>query len=1344
MKHIRFLSALLASILCCNFVPLYAQDRNNEEEVVKVDTRWAQFNYVQGELIVKFKDSSAVQVKRQKGKFHSTSVKSIDAVMNELGGFEMEELMPNSGRTVARRAAKSFNGELVKDIDLSKLYRIKFKSDKIKSVEEAVAKFKAIDDVEFAEPNYRVYALATDSTTYVAEPLYGEQWGLGVINMPALWNAPKITDKHPVIAILDTGVETTHPDLSNNIWTNEAELNGIEGIDDDGNGFIDDIHGWDFINQTGNMDDYNGHGTHCAGIAAAVGNNGIGITGANPDALIMPISILQSNGTGDIATIIKGLDYATSNGAEVISMSFGSYSTSVSYELALGKAYQKAVLVAAAGNDKACIIEHKCNINDKGPEVNRPMFPAAYSFVLGVQASGGTELAKFSNYDEDGSLFSTYPVEKGYNYELIAPGVDIMSTYPGGQYKSLNGTSMACPLVAGAISRLLQCKEYLSKELLWGDLIHASSFNLDIYGAYLIDESDRKPSLAIVSNGMDDTELGDGDWRADAGETIHFYPTIKNQWGEAVNVKVSIEMGEFEDETMIEFITSEVALGSNLSSYAHAQVSTPIVIKVNPDCVDGRIIKLRLRATCDSITADCVQDFEIKVENGVELTRIITSDMTLYPNVHYIVTHGCYVAPDVTLTIMPGTIIKIKEDAIFRVDPTAKLICVGTPEQPITFTKTDLDGTGGEIRPLPYVDENDDYKIYNKKFEYTIFKYVQAPGPFDCYDCLFEDCRLGVSGHMVRSNIIYNDADIGLDDESSACNVIENVIATNFDISGSNTFSNSSDYYGVESCSAICIGGEFALIKLDKPSYLGTASEDVVKNYILDMYHPNSPAENFMVFDYSNMLKEPVAEAHGIVWKVVVNGYDAQDEYELLPPLGVGKHKFEVYFNRPMNKAIEPMVAMGVRPPYTQNAIAEDGSWNEEGTIYTAYFTITGKTDTDGVNRIYVAGAQDDEYFDIPVERKRFNVNVQVAGAMSAGFMAESGLGRVYLTWDKTDVEMEDILGYNMYRYTMINNIQASDTICISKRLIDAETTTFVDKDVIAGETYYYYYTILNTGLTESIPSRVVSATPLTVTKGDANGTTTVDYEDILAEVAYMTNQNPQPFVFEAADVNNDDLIDILDIILTGNIANNISITTPNNSKAKYIIEDGVLYVNSAVSLGGVQLLLNIPENTKVTLHENLSGFETVIDEQENGCLVLIYSMTGNAISTGKQALLYVGEAEVMDILLGDVSGQRVIAVNGGDSSLGTVVGVQLQLPYPTVFRDYLHIPYVIGKSGMSEVSIVIRDLSGRVIDYYTTTNDYGAYIYTWTADGVSEGIYFVSLYVDEDLMQTSKVICRK
>ena len=248
--------------------------------------------------------------------------------------------------------------------------------------------------------------------------------------------------------------------------------------------------------------------------------------------------------------------------------------------------------------------------------------------------------------------------------------------------------------------------------------------------------------------------------------------------------------------------------------------------------------------------------------------------------------------------------------------------------------------------------------------------------------------------------------------------------------------------------------------------YWGTSNPLLVKEReVFDFDTPGSGVFGWL--DLSGMRTEPNHEAHGIVWKVVVNDYDAQDEFEQLPPLGCGTHEFKVYFNRPMDKTITPMVAMGVRPPYTQHAIAENGSWNEEGTIYTAYLTIDGTTATDGLNRIYVANAKDDEHFEIPLENMRFNVQVSSAGSLSNEFMATPGLGKVELEWNNNEVDFEDFLGYNMYRYTVIDTLgNHSDTLMLNTSLI--QDTLFTDYDVVPGQRYYYYYKVLHTNLTES------------------------------------------------------------------------------------------------------------------------------------------------------------------------------------------------------------------------------------------------------------------------------------
>ena len=362
MNHSNlFKSILLAIAVLFAAIPLQAQmvSNNNDDEVNKVDPSVARNAYRPGEVIVKFKETSAVQMRCKAGKFQTSGLSKVDKVLNYLGVNEADQLMPLTGKKVHRSVMRSYSGEEIKDRDLSGLYRLRMDNANV-TVDEAVTRLKELEEVDYAEPNYLVFTMSTDADTYTAEPLYTEQWGPAAINLDQLWAMPKLEGaERPVIAILDTGIDITHPDLEANIWTNSLEEDGAENVDDDNNGFNDDVHGWDFINKSAKIADYNGHGTHCAGIAAAVGDNGNGITGANPDAYIMPITVMQSDGTGDVATIIKGIDYAKANGADVLSMSIGSYAYSIAEEQALAKAYANATLVAAAGNDGRCIYSNR-------------------------------------------------------------------------------------------------------------------------------------------------------------------------------------------------------------------------------------------------------------------------------------------------------------------------------------------------------------------------------------------------------------------------------------------------------------------------------------------------------------------------------------------------------------------------------------------------------------------------------------------------------------------------------------------------------------------------------------------------------------------------------------------------------------------------------------------------------------------------------------------------------------------------------------------------------------------------------------------------------------------------
>ncbi len=1281
---------LLAVVLIAATGTLFAQSADNEDEVIKID-RMNQNAYREGEILVKFKADGAVQMRApRKAKFQTSQVNAVDALFEELGVDSVEQLMPRTGHKNVGRVRRAYNGKEVKVQDLSKLYRLTLKAEKAQTMHEAIDRLKAMDEVEFAEPNYIVYTMAlpyqeediptADQQTYTAEPLYSQQWGLQAINLPALWDKPKKSTKRPVIAILDTGVDIEHPDLAANIWTNAAEAAGINGQDDDANGFKDDIHGWDFINNHSVTNDFNGHGTHCAGIAAAVGNNGIGITGANPDALIMPVTVMQSNGTGDVATIVKGIDYAAANGADVISMSIGGYQYSIAEEQALGRAYSDAVLVAAAGNDFKCIIPHDCPINKQSAMNNGPMFPAAFTFVLGVEASANAQgaLAGFSNYDEDGPIYSTFSENELYNYELRAPGVQIMSTFPGGRYKNLNGTSMACPLAAGAISRLLQTKETLSWELLFGDLIHTRNGNIDILAAYNITDADRRPELALVTANLTDTASGDGDNRADAGETIEFYPIFKNAWGQAENVRFWIKAGYYnqgdwvwDDTTLIHSLQDTAYFGKPLSSYAKATSLNPYRMTISPDCADGRKINMTFFAICDNAADTLRQTITLSVENGVEIGGMISEDLTLYPNVHYIVTNNLAVPDGVTLTIKPGTILKFKDGTGISLTSNANIVAIGTPDSMIVFTKAD--GSLGNVGFFNFSTSGEHNRIH-----YAIFEDMNGwcGGYSGMSNCIIRNITAGGDGLGAlfssgnRNNVIdrlqvYNTfTGVGI-----AYNSMFNyAINTNFvNISTGNRPGNSGallvDYYRARNCnifngfnrstnSYVTLysgAGAPEIYHVDYPSYYGSSREDIVRRTVWDIESGNS----FGKFDLSNMLARPSEEAHGIVWKILVDGIDAQDEFELLPPIGVGTHKCEVYFNRPMDVSIAPTVSFGVRQPYTQHQVAENGSWSADSTIYTAYFTIDGKSVTDGLNTFKVYGAEDNEHFEIPEENYRFKMEVAAAGSMSTGLMAEAGLGKVTLTWETDEEDFADLLGYNIYRWTtdsIWNKNKTEyhfDTICVNTSLLDAQDTEFVDFNVVPGKDYYYVIRQVTTSLNSYDLSNAVVARPLTAVKGDANGSMTVDVADVITEVNYITRQNPQPFIFEAADVNSDEQVNIIDVVATIDLILHPQAGSQavQQETASYYIENGILYVESDAVLGGVQCTFAADKEQNIVPLAALNEFEKVGTWQgEDNYLFMAYSMSGKTIGVGKTALLQIGDAELTNIVLSDAQGHNVVA----------------------------------------------------------------------------------------------------
>lgn len=1213
-----------------------------------------------GEVLVKFKSESNVRAKAPaRGKGPSSNNAAINQILIDLGAEEMAPLMPLTGGTISKAKARGNDGEEVKDADLSGLYLVSY--DKSKDVNVAISALSTLEEVEFAEPNYIVHTQAVEDWG-TQDPMYSQQWGVGYSKIPQMWKSSAAEkdylSRRPVIAILDTGVDISHPDLADNIWTNDQETE--DGRDDDGNGFKDDLHGWDFVNQTGIIGDYNGHGTHCAGIAAAVGGNGKGIVGANPEAYIMPVTVMQSNGSGDVATIIKGIDYAYANGADVISMSFGGYAYSIAEDQALSKAYHKCVLVAAAGNDGLCVTD--THIHFPAP---RPAYPAAFTYVLGVQAwdPAWNSLACFSNYDDDGPIYSEYNDEKLYNYELIAPGVDILSTYPGGRYKIMSGTSMACPLVAGIASRMLQKKDILSTEMLFGDLVQTSivvnndvarSIPVDAEKAFNISEKDRKPNLHLVTVAYNDS-LGDCDGRLDAGEIVDIYPTLRNDWGTTFGgVTITLAVADNEDPTICEFLTNDVALGCDLSGYAKVKSQNPIRIKLRENITDGRIVRLQVIAKCDNMSEDYRPDvFTFKVENGVELGGTQREDITLYPGIQYIVSRNWGIPKDRKVTIKPGTTIKIKDNV--GISNYGHMLFEGTRDSMITITKGDLDQgyIGG------FLNDNANYI----DFKYVVFDNLTNI-TFDGHryeNCVIRNCvtpfppykAMTTSATFKGCDIYNNQSDIYFSSGSTfiETSIHDNVFGEGF---GSCARFYHSNYIGneivygisspdVRSLEASNCYGNYYDFKLNpdptyvpgfyslifyttepeifylSDAYLGTASQKVALESILD----TEDNVGWGTVDVWQMKDCADRTAPVCVDYVLFDGKDPLDDADEMSPIGVGTHTIEVHFNRAMNQDVEPFITMGVRPPYTQNAINEEGRWTAPDT-YEAKITITGRTSTDGTNRIRIAGYKQKDQnpeFSSPIEKYRYNILVSAAGSMSTGMMAEPGLGKVTLNWETDEEDFDDLQGYNLYRFTMDENCTSSDSVMINRQLIESEETEFVDYDVVPGTTYYYYIKEIGTDLVEHFVSKTVAATPLTSIKGDANGSMKVDIADVMTVVAHLSGENPQPFIFEAADVNEDGKVDILDVVGILRIILAPDADTADFEEeevANYYVKDGKLFISTPVAIGGIQINADAEKASGLSAATSLKDFEQMSAQINDAKQIfLAYSMTGAVLPAG-------------------------------------------------------------------------------------------------------------------------------
>ncbi|HSJ03975.1 MAG TPA: S8 family serine peptidase, partial [Verrucomicrobium sp.] len=505
-----------------------------------------------------------------------------------------------------------------------------------------------------AEPDYIVQNHAEAMPPN--DPSFGTLWNLrntgqsgGVagadVNALTAWSV-SVGSANVVVGVIDTGMDMDHPDLAANLWTNAGEIPN-DGIDNDSNGYIDDVHGWNFVKNTNTPEDDYGHGTHTAGTVGAVGNNGNGISGVCQQVKIMPLKFLDHTGSGSDSDAIEAIYYATAKGVLLTSNSWGGGDFTSAMKTAIDLAGSAGVgFIAAAGNDGLD--------NDIIPS-----YPANYGCVnlISVAATDANDqLSFFSNYGKA-------------TVHLAAPGEDVYSTYLSGGYAYSSGTSMATPHVSGAAALLKAANPGMNFAQIKAALLAktdpvANLANKTMTGGRL--DVGNAIDLAVVAypvmtkatvqdaNGPDTS--GNGDSIISPGETVAVAPEVQNLGGVPTGT-LQGTVGLDTPDPKISLANTALTFGAvapaakaqnaapNLLITIAADHATPASIAMTLTLTDGAGVNRTESLTLNIYTVTTIAGHVTKVTGGaglegatVKLTGTVTKETTTGPDGSYIAT----------------------------------------------------------------------------------------------------------------------------------------------------------------------------------------------------------------------------------------------------------------------------------------------------------------------------------------------------------------------------------------------------------------------------------------------------------------------------------------------------------------------------------------------------------------------------------------------------------------------------------------------------------------------------------------------------------------------------------
>lgn len=1064
-----------------------------------------QSEFVSGSVIVKFKSGLSSVDTKDLNTFNRL-INTPHELSNVFNKYEVGKI---SSLEIPLENSSQKKLDLIDDFKKLNIYKIEFNSN-ISPLEFA-KEIMLSSNVIYAEPEILFKSMEIPN-----DALLSEQWYLESIQTYDAWDKSK--GKGQIIAILDTGVDPDHPDLKGQL-----------------------LQGYDFVNNDTDPNDDNMHGTHVAGIAAAKSNNSMGIAGIAPESKILPIKVLQSNGFGKSTDIAMGIQFAVASGATVINLSLGSHTESLMLKDILSVAYKNAIIVASAGNDNMPIL------NEGIPSIAN--YPACYSFVLGVEAvqKQGSSFVRssFSNYDPSGPI--QYKNEFGYNYEIKAPGTQIFSTIPNGSYRALNGTSMATPIVSGAVALLKSNNNSLTNEEIFSRLIQTSKNGVIQINDAL--EANIIPKLNFLEYAVFDTlhtNPGDGDLKADAGETVGVTLKVLNSGSKANDLTITLALGKLEDPSLITFLTTSVNVGSVSSYGTISNLSNPFKLKINSNIIHNRAIVFEYQISASNTSEIQKGEITIVVSNLKELSGLLSNELTLTPDKLWVVNKSFRITSTGILNILPGTQITLEKEIV----NDGIVNGLGEVNNRITVIgPKGVIGANGALN-FAYTDFKEmvlEGQLFlqgkSLKFSYcnflNVIRKISDPNSthfFDFFSATVSDCTFSnfsiQSGFGLISmiNPKFNFVDQIPGSFSFIRNNFDNISGVGFIrkdvyplcgpcIIKENNFSRFSGiiwpstqqgFIETKFLDSISLtqnnflsgatSKSYYLVATDPESqrseenvsnnYWGTTDTKKIDSYIFDFWdQATNPIANYVPF-----LAKPSSAAHGIVWKIHINGKNLLEE--ALEPIESGTVKFEVFFNRPMNPAYTPLLTFGLREPFTQNTILNNSAWNSDFTIWTAYFDVDYRTG-DGINTVRVSDAIDNDGIKIPVEsNQRFNFVIKSIKGLSNNLNAVPDFGQIHIQW--MEINNNDILGYNLYRiasYQVNQNTILKDTVKVNSKLI--LNSNYTDSNLSPDTLYYYMITSLNANFRESDFSSSVSSKPLKPT-AIINVSNELTFDDVL------------------------------------------------------------------------------------------------------------------------------------------------------------------------------------------------------------------------------------------------------